>query len=190
MLPKILPAIVPALVFAIATPLTAQQASHAGHADHASPGAAPAILPTEPGDGGFAAIAEIVAILFEDPETDWSRVDIDGLRAHLVDMNQLVVGARVRSERLPDGLHLRIETGGRAGAAASRMVPVHGPVLASETGWRSEVTQNGDEIVWTVTGNSAEDAARVQALGFFGLMATGDHHRAHHLALAQGRLAH
>lgn len=167
MRPRVLPAIIPTIVLAVATPLSAQHANHSGHSDHGSPGSAPAILPTEPGDGGFAAIAEIVSILVEDPDTDWSRVDIDGLRSHLVDMNQLVVGARVRSERLPDGLRLRIGTAGRAGAAASRMVPAHGPVLASETGWLSEVAHSGDEIVWTVTGNSEQGAARIQALGFF-----------------------
>jgi hypothetical protein len=150
-------------------------------------GALAAVLPTEPGDSAFAAIAEIVAILSEDPGTNWSRVNIDGLREHLVDMNQLVLGASVRSEPLPDGLRMQIDTFGRPGEAALRMVPAHGPVLASETGWQSDVTRDGDEIVWIVKGRRGEgEAERIQALGFFGLMATGDHHRAHHLALARG----
>lgn len=174
----------------LATPLTAQHADHSGHAGHvmAEPGTSGVL--SEPGDGSFAAITEIVAMLSAVPGTDWTRVNIDGLREHLVDMNQLVVGASVRSELLPNGLEMRIDTAGRAGDAASRMVPAHAPFLAAETGWASEVTSEGDEIVWTVTAADAGAFARIQALGFFGLMATGDHHRMHHMAMARGEAAH
>jgi len=173
-----------------ATPLAAQHANHANHAGHgmSEPGASE--LPSEPGDGSFAAIIEIVAMLSADPDTDWTRVDIDGLREHLVDMNQLVIGASVRSEPLPEGLRMRIGTSGRPGKAASRMVPAHAPFLVAETGWQSEVARDGNEIVWTVTAADAGDVARIQALGFFGLMATGDHHRMHHLSMARGEAAH
>ncbi|WGH78604.1 hypothetical protein [Jannaschia ovalis] len=175
---------------AVATPLAAQHADHSGHAGHvmAVPGASD--VPSEPGDGSFAAIIEIVAMLSADPDTDWTRVDIDGLREHLVDMNQLIVGASVRSEPLPDGLRMRIGTSGRPGVAASRMVPAHAPFLSNETGWRSEVVSDGDEIVWTVTAADTGAVARIQALGFFGLIATGDHHRMHHMAMASGEAAH
>lgn len=178
------------LIGLAAVPSSAQQTNQMNHAGHVMPNAAAAGLPTEPGDGAFAAIAEIVTILSADPETDWSRVDIDGLREHLVDMNQVVLGASVRSEPLSDGLRMRIATAGRPGEAASQMVPAHGSVLAAETGWQSEVTRDDHEIVWTVTGPNENASVRIQALGFFGLMATGDHHRAHHLALARGEEAH
>ena len=170
-----------------ATPLAAQHANHAGHV-MSQPEASE--LPSEPGDGTFAALIEIVAMLSADPDTDWTRVDIDGLREHLVDMNQLVIGASVRSEPLPDGIRMRIGTTGRAGEAASRMVPAHAPFVATETGWQSEVAREDDEIVWTVTAADTGPVARIQALGFFGLMATGDHHRMHHMAMARGQTAH
>lgn len=173
-----------------ATPLTAQHEDHSGHAGHVMAGPEVSGIPSEPGDGSFAAIIEIVAMLSADPDTDWTRVDIDGLREHLVDMNQLVIGASVHSEPLPNGLSMRIETSGRAGEAASRMVPAHAPFLLAETGWQSEVASEGDEIVWTVTATDAGAVARIQALGFFGLMATGDHHRMHHMAMARGEAAH
>ena len=146
-------------------------------------------LPSEPGSAAFAAIAEIVAMLTADPQTDWSRVDIDALRTHLVDMDALVSGAVQRSEPVPGGLRMHIDRDGRAGSAVLRMVPAHAPVLAEETGWQSEVSV-GDEITWTVTGPGPADQQRIRALGFFGLMATGDHHRQHHLALARGETAH
>ena len=174
---------------AMATPLAAQHADHSGHAAHVM--AAPGVsgVPSEPGDGSFAAIIEIVAILSADPDTDWTRVDIDGLREHLVDMNQLVVGASVRTEPLPDGLRMQIGTSGRPGKAASRMVPAHAPFLAAGTGWKSEVASDGDEIVCTVTAADAGAVARIQALGFFGLMAPGDYHRPHYMAMARGEAA-
>ncbi len=144
-------------------------------------------LPAEPGQGAFAAIAEIVAMLMADPATDWSRVDIDGLRQHLVDMDSLVTQARVSTAPVPDGAVFTIALKGPGGAAAGRMVPAHAPVLAAETGWTSRAERQGDRIVWTVTAPGA--AEPIRALGFFGLMAVGDHHRRHHLAMARGDMA-
>jgi len=56
-------------------------AQHIGHANYM---AAPVgtEMPTERGDASFAAMAEIVQLLGQDPDTDWSCVDIDGLRTH------------------------------------------------------------------------------------------------------------
>jgi len=182
-------AVAMAAAFAASTAAAAQSMDHASHMAGGTTGAASAALPTEPGDAAFAAISEIVAMLSADPDTDWSHVDIDALRRHLVDMNQLVLDARVETDRLPNGVRMRIQTTGRGGEAASRMVPAHGPVLAAEIGWSSEVSTDGNDILWTVTGHGEDAALRIKALGFFGLMATGDHHRAHHLALARGALA-
>ncbi|WP_157961508.1 hypothetical protein [Acuticoccus kandeliae] len=159
-------------------------AQHAGHGAMQSAG------PREPGNGAFASIAEIVLLLSQDPTTDWSKVNIDALRDHLVDMNALVLGAVVSSETLSDGLRMTIDTEGRPGLAAARMVPAHSEVLVAETGWMSEVEQREGTIVWTVRSAAEPDIARIKGLGFFGLMATGDHHREHHLAIARGALAH
>lgn len=173
-------------------PALAEQTEHLNHGSHeaASIVSDSTVQLIQPGNGAFAAIAEIVVVLSEDPEVDWSQVDIDGLREHLVDMDQLIIGASVRSEVLTNGLRMRIATIGRSGLAASRMVPAHGPVLAQETGWFSEVTRDVSEIVWTVTSVDEGNADRIQALGFFGLMATGGHHREHHLLLARGENGH
>jgi len=146
------------------------------------------VLPTEPGQGAFAAISEIVAMLAADPQTDWSRVNIDALRAHLVDMNNLVIRTSVSARDIPGGIEMKIAKNGPDEGAALRMVPAHVPVLAGETGWTSEVEDNGNDLVWRVT--SQADETRIRALGFFGLMATGDHHRAHHLAIATGMPMH
>ena len=41
-------------------------------------------IPTEPGQGAFGALHEIVRILEADPRIDWSKVDLDALREHLI----------------------------------------------------------------------------------------------------------
>lgn len=164
----------------------AQQMDHMTHTPQA--GAPP--LPTEPGDGAFAAIAEVVQILMQDPGTDWARVDIAALREHLVDMNHLTLAAEVEAVPLADGLSMRISRAGRAGDAATRMVPAHVPFLLAQTRWQSEVEVGDDAIVWTVRGATEADAVRIRALGFFGLMTIGDHHRVAHMAIARGQPMH
>ncbi|VVS96560.1 conserved exported hypothetical protein [Roseovarius sp. EC-HK134] len=125
------------LTWTLATASTTS-AQHSDHQNHGSMHST-TTMPTEPGDASFAAISEIVKILAQDPDTDWERVDIDALRVHLVDMTQLILGASVETEEIPNGLRMTISQSGRPGEAASRMVPAHGPVLASETGWSSTV---------------------------------------------------
>jgi uncharacterized protein len=85
---------------------------------------------------------------------------------------------------------MTISRSGRPGEAASRMVPAHGPVLAGETVWSSIVVSNEGLITWTVTDPKDDDVSQIRSLGFFGLMATGDHHREHHVAIAKGVSAH
>lgn len=142
----------------------------------------------EPGQGAFASISEVVTSLRKSPRTDWSRIDIDALRAHLVDMDMLVSHANTETQNIKGGVAIRITLDGSAAGAASRMVPAHAPVLAAETGWHSTVTEESGGLLWTVS--SKKNAQQIRALGFFGLMAVGDHHRDHHLKMATGVAAH
>ena len=55
--------------------------------DHAEmPGVS--TIPMLPGQDAFGAMQEIVHILDVDPQTDWSKVDLEALRQHLIDMNK------------------------------------------------------------------------------------------------------
>lgn len=155
---------------------------HSAMADHG------AAMPSEPGQGAFAAVSEIVVMLSNDPNTDWSRVNIGALREHLVDMDMLITNAQVTSRDVENGIEMRINLAELGGGAASRMVPAHGPVLQGEVGWQSDVTVGEDEITWRVV--SAGNTDKIRALGFFGLMAVGDHHRAHHIGMARGDMVH
>jgi hypothetical protein len=174
----------------LATPAFAQMAH--GHEGHVATGegTGEGTMPQAPGQDIFGAIAEIVGILENDPETDWSRVDIGALHRHLLDMDALVTQANVVEENIAKGLRMRISRGGPGGAAAGRMVPAHAPYLKAENGWTSTVEVADDEIVWVVTAPTDAEATKIRALGFYGLMATGAHHRRHHLAIARGEAMH
>lgn len=168
--------IVCVLALLAATPSSAQQHSHGGS------------VPQEFGQAAFAAMAEIVALLRADPRTDWTQVDLAALRSHLQDMDALILRSVAEERPSADGLVITIDATALGAEAAFRMVPAHAPVLAAETGWLSTVKTGPDRLIWTVEDPQA--AAQIRALGFTGLMAIGNHHPAHHLALASGRDPH
>ncbi len=157
----------------------------AAHAAHSAPEAAP----LEPGQGAFAAIGEIVAILLADPETDWAEVNIAALREHLVDMNNVTLLAEVTTSDLPGGARFEVTGAPDVVASLHRMVPAHAAVMDGVGGWRLTALTDAAGAVLEVTG-AEEDAAKIRALGFFGVMADGMHHQAHHLAMAVGKSPH
>ena len=164
-----------------------------GHAPGAAPtGAGPsgASVLTEPGQGAFAALSEVVRVLEADPATDWSKVDLDGLRDHLRDMDRLVSDAAVRTEDLADGLRMSVTGDADTIATVRRMVPAHAAELARDERWRVEAATTDEGAMLTVTSDDPATVARIKGLGFFGLMASQDHHREHHLMMALGRGPH
>jgi hypothetical protein len=169
-----------------AAPASAQTAHH-GHMMQES---ATVPAPLEAGQGAFAAIAEIVALLEADPTTDWSEVDIAGLREHLVDMDEVVLRSMAVIEEVPDGIAAELSGEGRTREALQRMVPAHAGELAKLPGFKVEgdATPAGARLV--VTSADPATAARIRGLGFYGLMATGSHHQTHHLAIARGLHPH
>ena len=169
---------------------------HAPGMTHGAEGApANADLPgtavlTEPGQGAFAALSEVVRVLDADPATDWSTVDLDALRDHLRDMDRLVGDAVVRTRELADGLRASVTGNAETIATVRRMVPAHATELAKDGRWSVEATATDDGAELTVTSDDPATVARIKGLGFFGLMASQDHHREHHLMIALGRGPH
>jgi hypothetical protein len=147
-------------------------------------------LPTEAGQAAFAVIAEIVALLDADPNTDWSKVDIGALREHLVDMNELILNAVAREEPIPGGLQIEVTGEGRTLRAIRDMVPAHAAELAKIEGWKVEAAAQQEGARLRVTSTDPQQQERIRGLGFFGLMATGAHHQAHHWAIATGQPVH
>ncbi|MDH5488319.1 MAG: hypothetical protein OEY84_01870 [Rhodospirillaceae bacterium] len=147
-------------------------------------------MPTLPGQGAFGALAEIIAILEADPNTDWAKVNIGALRAHLVDMNLLIIDTDINSKNIDGGLEITINAKGRALKAVHSMVPAHAPMINGLNGWnaKAETTTSGAKL--TVSSSDAKETLHIRALGFYGLMVSGSHHQAHHLGLARGEAVH
>lgn len=105
-------------------------------------------------------------------------------------MGSLIMLVDARQIIITGGARFEIDLASPGGQAAARMVPAHGPVLATETGWQSIVERQADQIIWTVAASSHIHARQIRALGFHGLMATGAHHQSHHFAIARGEISH
>jgi hypothetical protein len=152
-------------------------------------GAADATAPSQPGQAAFAAIQEIVGILEADPHTDWSKVDIDALRQHLVDMNNVTLTASVTSEPLPGGMRYVVSGTGTVQDSIRRMIVAHAATMNGVDGWRFEAASTETGATLTAYPPAA-DAVRLRGLGFFGVMTRGMHHQAHHLMIARGENPH
>ncbi len=161
------------------------------HAHPASPGIAqaPPSTPSLPGQDAFGAIQEIVRLLEADPSTDWSKVNLEQLRQHLIDMNEVTLHSEVRSRAVPSGLVMDVTGVGRTEEAIRRMVVPHTAELNRMPEWTAAAEEIPNGVRLTVLAKAADDAktvGRIRGLGFIGLLVQGAHHQAHHLAMAKG----
>ncbi len=145
--------------------------------------------PAMPGQDAFGAIAEVVQMLDADPTTDWSKVDLERLRQHLIDMNEVVLRAQVKQTPVSGGLVMDVTGGGRTEQAIRAMLIPHAAELDRMPSFaaRTELIPGGVRL--TVTARTAEDAkavTRLRGLGFVGLLTVGAHHGPHHVAMARG----
>ena len=143
-----------------------------------------------PGQDAFGAIQEVVRALEADPNTDWTKVDLDALRQHLIDMNEVTLKADAAAKPVDGGLAIEVTGAGRTLGAIQRMLPAHAQELNRLNGWsaRTEALPNGVRL--TVTSSDAKEVAHIRGLGFIGLLVSGAHHQPHHLAMAKGAFAH
>jgi hypothetical protein len=145
--------------------------------------------PTLPGQDAFGAIAEIVHVLDADPATDWTRVDLERLRQHLIDMSEVMLRSAVRPAPVPGGLAMDVTGAGRTEQAIRAMVVPHAAELDLIPAFSAKAEPIAGGVRLTVVAKRADDAkvvARIRGLGFAGLMTEGAHHQAHHLAMAKG----
>jgi len=147
---------------------------------------------TEPGNDAFGTIQEVIQKLNSDPNTDWSKVNIEALRVHLVDMNDMTLNVEVISQSdIPNGLKAVIEpTTPRANNALERVFKAHPNQLKSETGWDMKVTKTEKQYTIEVTTSNKKDIDKIRGLGYIGLMAYGAHHQPHHWMMASGENPH
>jgi hypothetical protein len=146
--------------------------------------------PNETGQSQFAAIAEIVTLLHDKPNTDWAQVDIKALRDHLVDMDNVTTRASV--ERTVNGMGVTFMVSGDDAVASSirRMVLAHSPMLQRSSDWTVTAGETEGGASMLVQVRSDKELNQVLGLGFFGLMTIGAHHQQHHLMIATRQPPH
>ncbi len=145
--------------------------------------------PTLPGQAAFGAIGEIVRILIADPATDWASVNVEALRRHLVDMDAVTMRSTIAQRDVPGGFVADITGAGPVTAAIRRMVPNHASMYTASPDFKATTQQVPGGVRLTMVARNASDArqvARLRGLGTIGFLVDGDHHTAHHLAIARG----
>jgi hypothetical protein len=166
-----------------------QMPTQGAQMQHQPPMAGHSAAPTLPGQDAFGAIQEVVRILEADPTTDWTKVNIERLRQHLIDMNEVTLRSEVKSAVVPGGLTMEVTGTGRTEQAIRRMVVPHTVELNKMPEWSAQTEEIPGGLHLTVVAKNPDDArtiARIRGLGFIGLLTEGFHHQPHHLAMAKG----
>ena len=174
-------------VFAQQAPILNAQMQHEHAMGQAASGQR--VEPVLPGQDAFGAIQEIVRILEADPTTDWGKVNLERLRQHLIDMNEVTLRAEVKASAVPGGLVMDVTGAGRTEQAIRRMVGPHSLELSKMPEWSARIEEIPGGLRLAVVAKNPDDAktvARIRGLGFIGLLTQGAHHQPHHLAMARG----
>ena len=173
--------------------MLAQSMEHTPGMQHGTMSQQPAtgggVTPVQGGQGAYGAIAEVVQILDADSATDWSAVNIERLRQHLVAMDEVTLNASVRVVEVPGGAQFDVTGSGRTLAGIREMLLAHTGQLNNLGKYRAATADIGNGVRWTVTAIPQQDvraANRIRGLGFMGLLTLDNHHGPHHLAMARG----
>jgi hypothetical protein len=149
-------------------------------------------VPTMAGQDAFGTIQEIVKILDADPETDWSKVNLETLRQHLIDMNEVTLDANAAAKPVEGGIEVAVTGTGRTVAAIQRMVTAHAGEIEEThlNGWSAKTAPLDNGVLLTVSASEPKEVQHIRGLGFIGIMVSGQHHQPHHLAMARGTFVH
>ncbi len=144
----------------------------------------------EPGQSAFAAIQEIVALLESDADTDWTEVNIDGLRQHLIDMDNVTLRSEVTATDVPGGKRYLVTGPSSIRGSINRMINGHADTMDGVNGMSISVTSVPGGTLMTVMVSKPKDLSKLDGLGFIGFMTLGMHHQDHHLMVARGKDPH
>ncbi|HEX7110432.1 MAG TPA: hypothetical protein VF224_14430 [Aestuariivirga sp.] len=147
-------------------------------------------VPSETGQATFAAIQEIVALLDANPATEWARVDIEALRQHLIDMNNVTLGAVVEAAEMEGSIRFSVSGDGSVRESVRRMVMAHATTMNGADGWKFAAESSDNGAILTVSPPDQASMVKLRALGFIGVMTRGMHHQQHHWMLATGMGPH
>lgn len=143
--------------------------------------------PATTGQSAFAVIREVVSTLQADPDTDWSQINIEALRRHLIDMDRVTLYAEAEASEIEGGARFRVRGDDeRTIAAIQRMIPTHALQVERELSWDTSTSVTEDGVDLTVQSSDPSQTAMIRGLGFMGFMVQGEHHADHHLMMAGG----
>ena len=146
---------------------------------------------SEAGTDPFALIQEVIALLEANPDTDWSVINIEALRSHLVEMQDMTLNVNVEQQPINLGFMAVITpTTDRALESMIQVLSAHPSQMKVETGWDMTVTNNNGAFTISVTTDQLLDVDKIRGLGYIGIMAYGNHHQPHHWAMASGENPH
>ncbi|MBE8162926.1 MAG: hypothetical protein HAW63_02945, partial [Bdellovibrionaceae bacterium] len=165
-----------------------------GHEGHKP--VAKKIVLTEAGNDAFGTIQEIITKLSQDPTTDWSKVNLEAVRKHLLDMYDMTMSVTVVSQKpVSGGMEAVVyPTTDRAAKALVRVFNAHPAQLKKESGWDMTIKKGFgkkyNKYIVTVTTSKDSEVDKIRGFGYIGVMAAGKHHQTHHLMMAKGENAH
>jgi len=142
------------------------------------------------GQDAFGAIREIARIIDADPKTDWSKVDLRGLRQHLIDMNEVTLKADAVAKPVDGGLEIAVTGSDRTLIAIQRMVSAQAREINDLNGWSAKAATLPNGVLLTVTAADPKEVQHVRGLSFIGLLVSGSHHQPHLPAMAKSEFAH
>ncbi|MEO6878243.1 MAG: hypothetical protein ABI205_07170, partial [Gemmatimonadaceae bacterium] len=169
------------LIGLVAASPVAADAQHVMMSHDMSHDMAPPVAAPSSGQAAFAAISDVVRALEADSTTDWTKVDIEALRAHLIDMDNVTLRAVAKQSNIPGGVSLDITGAGNTIASIRRMLSMHAMMLEGGDQYHASAVAipNGTRLVVTTrNANDSRRIAMIRALGFAGLLVEGDHHAA------------
>lgn len=176
-----------AIALCLYAPVAAWSESTPTSHEHMHGASAPKL--TQPGNDVFGAIQEVLRQLEADPHTDWKKVNLEALRQHLLDMRNFTENVEIVSQKsIENGVEIVVRpTVVSAIPSLDRAFAAHPAQLKSETGWDMTVKKEMDRYTLRIVAADAQQADKIRGLGYIGIMAYGDHHPAHHWALATGQ---
>ena len=147
---------------------------------------------SEAGNDAFGTIQEVIRKLESNPNTDWSKVNIEALRAHLADMEDMTLNVEILSQtNILNGVKTIIKaTTARAYKALKRVFKAHPNQLKKETGWNMTIVEKNKDFIIKATTSNKNEINKIRGLGYIGLMAYGAHHQPHHWMIANGKNPH
>ncbi len=146
----------------------------------------------EAGNDAFGTIQEVINQLINDPLTDWEKVNLEALRIHLLDMQDMTVNIEVISQQAIDNGMVAVvrPTTARSAKSLAKVFAAHPAQLQRETGWTMAIDLQDGQYSLTTTSTTPGDVNKIRGLGYIGLMAYGNHHQPHHWAMATGSNPH